>query len=146
MRRASNRSRRRGLFIINMLMTIGLLAAFVVVADRVFRLSLTTVNNATAGQEEALRQERAVEALRADVWGAAKVEPAADGTAVKIGSDHGEGIEWKNEGADVVRSQGTDERRWPGVGVGFRMENGVVVVSRNGGDVAVIRRAAGGGR
>jgi hypothetical protein len=132
------------MFIINMLMTIGLLAAFVVVADRVFRLSLVTVNKATAGQEDALRLERAIDALRADVWTSAKVEPAADGAWLKVSSDKGDGIEWKDEGADLVRSQGSEERRWPGVAVRFRVENGVVVVSRNGWDVAVVRRAGGG--
>jgi hypothetical protein len=144
MRRPSHRARRRGIFIINMLMTIGLLAAFVVVADRVFRLSLTTVNRATSGQEDALRLERALDALRADAWMSAKLEPSTDGAAVKITGGNGEAIDWRSEDEDLVRIQAKDERRWPGVGLAFRLENGVLVASRKAGDVAVIRRAGGG--
>ena len=139
----SRRPHRHGIFIINMLMTIGLLAAFVVVADRVFRLSLITVNRATAGQEDALRLERALDTLRADTWTSAKLEPAPDGSAVTITPDDGQAIVWRTGDADLVRTQANDERRWPGVGLAFRTENGVLVASRKTGDVAVIRRAGG---
>jgi hypothetical protein len=144
MRRA-NRSRRQrhGIFIINMLMTIGLLAAFVVVADRVFRLSLITVNRATAGQEDALRLERALDALRADVWTSSKLQPAAGGASLTITPDTGPTIDWRTDDADLVRTRGNDQRRWPGAALTFRTENGVLVASRKTGDVAVIRRAGG---
>jgi hypothetical protein len=127
-----------------MLMTIGLLAAFVVVADRVFRLSLTTVNRATAGQEEALRLERALGALRADVWSSAKIDPSPDGASLKVTPDNGDAVEWRSEDTGLARTHGKDQRRWLGLTLTFRAENGVVVVSRKAADVAVIRRAGGG--
>ena len=42
MRTTNRRRPRRGIFLVNILMAIGLLAAFVIVAERVFRLSILT--------------------------------------------------------------------------------------------------------
>jgi type II secretory pathway component PulJ len=137
---------RRGIFLIHMLMTIGLLAGFVIVAERVFRLSVLTVSKTAAGQEEALRLERAMEVLRADVWRAAKVEPAENGSSVRVTDAAGKTVEWQTDGqsGDLVRIEGGEERRWPELGLVFRSaEGGVLSVTTKAGEVAVLRRAGG---
>ena len=144
--RRNRRRPRRGVFIMNMLITLGLMAGFVIVAERLFRLTVMTVSKSTAGQEDALRLERALDVLRADVWGAAKVEPGANGSTVRV-TDAGQAtVEWRTEGegGDVVRVAGQDERRWPELKLAFRSEGGLLTVARGGRDVAVLRRAGGG--
>ena len=143
--RRNRRRPRRGVFIMNMLITLGLMAGFVIVAERLFRLTVMTVSKSTAGQEDALRLERALDVLRADVWGAAKIEPGANGSAVRV-TDAGQAtVEWRTEGegGDVVRAAGKDERRWPELKLAFRVEDGLLTVARGGRDVAVLRRAGG---
>ena len=143
--RRNRRRPRRGVFIMNMLVTLGLMAGFVIVAERLFRLTVMTVSKSTAGQEDALRLERALDVLRADVWGAAKVEPGANGSTVRV-TDAGQAtVEWRTEGdgGDVVRVAGAEERRWPELRLAFRAEGGLLTVTRGGRDVAVLRRAGG---
>ena len=63
------RTRRRGGFmLVNMLITIGLLAAFSVVAVRVFRLSMQTVEQSARAQEILIREGQAMGVMREDVW------------------------------------------------------------------------------
>jgi hypothetical protein len=137
---------RRGIFLVNILMAIGLLAAFVIVAERVFRLSLLTTSRVAAQQDVAGRLERATDVMRADVWGASKVE--VKGPGVVVSDADGRAVEWRTEGesGDLVRVAGGDERRWPGLGLTFRFEDGVLSVAGKSGEVAVMRRAAGGAR
>ena len=145
----SRRPRRRGIFLIHMLMTIGVLAEFVIVAERVFRLSVLTVSKSAAGQEQALRLERSLEVLRAEVWRAAKVEPAGNGSSVRVTDAAGKAVEWRTDepSGDLVRIDGGEERRWPELGLTFRSaEGGVLSVATSAGEVAVLRRAAGGAR
>lgn len=147
MRTATTRKRhRRGIFLVNILMAIGLLAAFVIVAERVFRLSILTTTRVAMAEDSAGRLERATGVLRADVWGAGKVE-SKDARLLVTDAD-GRAIEWRTdaETGDLVRVAGGDERRWPGLGLTFRFENGLVSVAGKSGEVAVMRRAAGGAR
>lgn len=144
MRSLANRTRpRRGIFLVNILMAIGLLAAFVIVAERVFRLSLLTTSRVAVAEGQAGRLERSMAVLRADVWGAQKVE-VKEGRVVATDAD-GRTIEWRSDAQnrDLVRLAAGEERRWPELGLTFRYENGLLSVANNAGELAVMRRAGG---
>jgi hypothetical protein len=145
MRKTTARRQRRGIFLIHMLMTIGLLAAFVIVAERVFRLSLLTATGVATRQEVAIRLERATDVLRADVWRAVKVEAGQDGNQVRVTDADGKTVEWRTDadGGDLVCVAAAEERRWPGLGLTFRYEDGLLSVAGKAGEVAVMRRAGG---
>lgn len=144
MNRAVNRQ-RRGIFLINMLMAIGLMGAFVIVAERVFRLSLLTSARAAASQDVAVRLERATDVLRADVWAAAAMQAEPKGGAVTLTDATGHTIEWSTEAqsGDLVRRGENQERRWPALDLTFRADNGLLSVSSKSAEVAVMRRAGG---
>jgi type II secretory pathway component PulJ len=127
--------------LVSMLITIGLLAAFSVVAVRVFRLSMQTVERSAREQELLIREGQAMGVMREDVWGAAKV--AVEAKRVRLSE-----VEWQTEGdGALVRSAGDDVRRWTGLGVMFERQGSWVVVRRGEREVALLRqRAAGGGR
>jgi hypothetical protein len=133
------------MFLLNMLLTIGLMGAFVIVAERVFRLSLLTTARVATGQDAAGRLERATDLLRADVWRAAKVEAGQGGKQVRLTDADGKTVDWRTdaEGGDLVRVADGAERRWPGLGVTFRYEDGLLSVGGKAGEVAVMRRAGG---
>ena len=134
------RLRRGGFMIVQMLVVLGLMAAFVVVAERVFRLSMQTSARAASEQEDLLRLERAMTALRADVWRAEKLE--IDKSNVHV-SGEGLDVTWRT-GADgeVRRIEGEDEQKWPGLGLEFERQGPWLVVRRAGADVALLRQAA----
>ena len=140
----TNRPRpRRGIFLVNILMAIGLLAAFVIVAERVFRLSLLTTSRVALAQDQAGRLERSLAVLRADVWAAQKVE-VKDSRLVLTDAD-ARTIEWRSDPQthDLVRAAPGDERRWPDLALTFHYENGLLSVSNNANDLAIMRQAGG---
>jgi Tfp pilus assembly protein PilX len=141
----TTRRHRRGIFLVNILMAIGLMAAFVIVAERVFRLSLLTSARAAASQDTAVRLERATDVLRADVWTATSVQANAAGTMVTLKDPAGHPIEWRTDAktGDLVRLAGEQERRWPALALSFRADNGLLSVSNKSTEVAVMRRAGG---
>ena len=134
------RTRRRGGFmLVNMLITIGLLAAFSVVAVRVFRLSMQTVERSAREQEILIREGQAMGVMREDVWGAAKVE--AEAKRLRIAD-----VEWRTEGnGDLLRVAGDEVRRWTGLGMTFEREGSWVVARRGEHEVALLRQRAAGG-
>jgi type II secretory pathway component PulJ len=133
------RRRLQGFMIVQMLVVLGLMGAFVVVADRVFRLSMQTAARAAKEQEDLQRLERAMTALRADVWRAAKIE--VDKTSVHVS---GEGLDarWKSlADGDLQRSEGDNEQQWTGLGLEFERQGPWLVVRRRGAEVALFRQA-----
>jgi hypothetical protein len=139
------RRHRRGIFLVNVLMAIGLMGAFVIVAERVFRLSLLTSARAAAGQDAAVRLERATDALRADVWTATTLQADRSGAAVTLKDPAGHTIEWRTdpETGDLLRVAGNQERRWPTLNLTFRADAGLLSVSAGSTEVAVMRRVGG---
>lgn len=137
--------RRGGFLLVNMLIVIGLLAAFGIMAERVVRLSLHTLNKAEAEQNELIRLERAMHALRADIWEARGLE-VIDKGHVRISGEAD--VEWKCEaGGDLVRVEKTEEQRWGNLDVEFDKEGAWLVVKRRGVEVALFQQAnAGGGK
>jgi hypothetical protein len=141
----SRRRPRRGIFLINILMAIGLMGAFVIIAERVFRLSLLTTARAAATQDTAVRLERATDVLRGDVWTSASVQANPAGSSVTIKDPAGHTIEWRTEPetGDLLRTAENHERRWPALNLTFRNDAGVLSVSSKSTEVAVFRRAGG---
>jgi hypothetical protein len=137
-----NRARRRGIFLVEMLIILGLLAAFGALAERVVRLSLHTLDKAGREQDELIRIERAMHALRADVWEATKVE-VADGSHLRIGGD----VEWTcGKSGELTRTEKGDEQRWMIPGITFANEDGWVVVRRDGVEVGLMQQLDGRGK
>ena len=133
---------RRGAFmLLQMLITISLLSAFVIVADRVFRLSLLTTGRETVAAEDAARLDRALAALRADVWSASTVEMLSP-TRLSAG-----GAVWAvGEDGTLTRTAGAEVRRFDGMPLRFEWRSPLLTVSRDGREVAVLRQAIGGVR
>ena len=139
------RRHRRGIFLINMLMAIGLMGAFVIVAERVFRLSLMTTARTATSQDTAIRLERATDALRDDVWTATTLQAEPAGRTLTLKDPAGRPVEWRTEAetGDLVRRAENQERRWPALNLTFRAEKGFLSVSSKSAEVAVLRRAGG---
>ena len=135
--------RRRGIFLINILMAIGLLAAFVIVAERVFRLSLLTTAHVATAEDRAARLDRALPVLRADVWTATKVDPKD--THLLITDPDGHTIDWQTDPTtgDLLRTAGTDQRRWPELHLTFHHADHLLSVTDKSGELAVLRQAGG---
>ncbi|HEY7115094.1 MAG TPA: hypothetical protein VH475_00825 [Tepidisphaeraceae bacterium] len=140
--------RHRGLMLINLLVTLGLMTAFVIVAERVFRLSLLTASKTALRQEESLRVERAMDALRADVWSATGVQVVDKSRRLRIAhGDAGAAVEWTSnvETGDLVRVADKDRQEWKRMGIAFERQGGLLSVSRGGAEVALFRQAPTGG-
>jgi type II secretory pathway pseudopilin PulG len=133
------RRRFRGFMIVQMLVVLGLMAAFVVVAERVFRLSVQTSARAALEQEDLQRLDRALTALRADVWRAGKVE--VEKSSVHVSAE-GLDATWKTLGdGELRRTQGKEEQRWAGLGLEFERQGPWLVVRRRGAEAALLRQA-----
>ena len=59
---SGRRRRSAGFMLVQMLIVLGLMGAFVIVADRVYRLSVTTAAKAAREQEDLIRLEQAMSA------------------------------------------------------------------------------------
>jgi type II secretory pathway pseudopilin PulG len=134
------RARRlRGFMIVQMLVVLGLMGAFVIVAERVFRLSMQTSTRAATEQEDLLRLERAMTQLRADVWRAGKIE--VEKFSVHV-SGAGLDATWKTiADGKLHRTEGKDEEQWTGLGLEFERQGPWLVVRRRGAEVALLRQA-----
>jgi type II secretory pathway pseudopilin PulG len=132
--------RQHGFMIVQMLIVLGVLGAFSVVAVRVFRLSMLTTERAAREQETLIRQEQAMRTLREDIGSATQVE-------VQQGRLRAGQVEWRSEpGGDLVRVAGDDQRRWTELGETFERQGAWVVVRRGGREVALLRQRTGGAR
>lgn len=136
------RTRQRGIFLVEMLIILGLLAAFGVLAERVVRLSLHTLDKTGREQDELIRIERAMHALRAVIWEAREVR-VVDGSHLRIDG----GVEWSYEkSGDLTRKEADQEQRWLIPGITFAKENQWVVVRRDGAEVALMQQMDGRGK
>ena len=135
------RLRRGGFMIVQMLVVLGLMAAFVVVAERVFRLSVQTSARAASEQEDLLRLERAMTQLRADVWRAKKLEIAKSSVHV---SAEGLDATWQTAAdGELQRTEGDAVQHWTGLGLEFERQGPWLVVRRGEAEVALLRQAVG---
>jgi type II secretory pathway component PulJ len=137
---------QRGFVLVNVIIVIGLLGAFAVVATHVFRLAIRTSSAAAVDQDERTRLEQALGVLRRDAWEAKALEIPEMSKAVLAGAGK-RPIVWttQKDGA-VVRTVDAEERRWKGLNLSFEREGRLVVVRRDGNEVALLRQASGGNR
>jgi type II secretory pathway component PulJ len=132
-----------GLILIEFLVVLGLMAAFVVVATRLFRLSMNTTTAAAKQQEDSLRLEQATHALRADVWHAKRIElPDAD--HLHLSGDRLD-VTWTTK-PELARSEDDQRQAWRGLHLRFERQGPWVVVKRGGAEVALLRQLEGGAR
>ena len=111
---------RRGVMLIEMLITIGLVAIFLVVAGKLFSTTLRLTHSSQSAASNVAAFESCVAALRRDAWGAAETV-LMPGVGVRITLGDGAVISWSadDDGALVRRIEGTSApiaRRWPGLG------------------------------
>jgi hypothetical protein len=138
----NNRGRRRGIFLVEILIILGLLVAFGALAERVVRLSLHTLDKAGHEQDELIRIERAMHALRADVWAAREVR-VVDGSHLRIDGK----IDWTCEkSGELTRVEKEGEQRWVIPGITFAKEDQWVVVRRDGAEVELMQQMDGRGK
>ncbi|MDB5324280.1 MAG: hypothetical protein JWN40_5911 [Phycisphaerales bacterium] len=131
---------RRAFMLVQMLLVLGLMGAFVIVADRVFRLSVQTSARAAKEQEDLLRLEQAMTALRAEVWQAAKVE-TPDKSTVHLTAE-GTDVTWQTlPDDDLKRTDKDSEQQWTALNLSFERQGSWLVVSRRGAEIALLRQA-----
>ena len=140
----SNRHRRpAGIILIELLLVLGLMAAFVVVATRLFRLSMNATTAAATQQEDSLRLEQATHALRADVWHAKRIE-LPDAGHLHLTGDKLD-VTWTTQ-PELARGEDDQRQEWRGLDLRFERQGPWVVVKRGGAEVALLRQLEGGAR
>ena len=130
---------RRGLMLVEMLIVIGILAAFILVAGKLFTTTLRMTQTSHESSADVAAYESFARVIRRDAWGAAEVSALPQGgIAIKRGD--GVVINWlADDGGAVVRRTGDNrepELRWPGLGGKVRLvadPAGVVVRSGDAG-------------
>ena len=141
----TTRPHRSGIMLIEMLMAIILLSAFLLISTQVFVATMKL--NAEAGKvhTDSVRLDSALRTLRADVW-AAKEMSSRDGAVVLKPSTGPQEIRWmvEKDGTLVrtaTRDGKTEQRRFPSElpGVTFEVKDPEVVLR-----VPDTRRARGG--
>ncbi len=121
----------RGFALIELLLTIGLLAAFLVIAARLFTATMRLTHRSAVAAAEVSAYESLVRTMRADVWSASAIALLPDGGVRLSGvqsSGGGGTVNWQREvdasnsgeslgdrlmirGAD--RDGHADQKRWP---------------------------------
>ncbi len=134
--RQSRSNRRRGFWLIELMMVIGLLAAFGMVSIVVFRMSSRATFTAGQTLEAAQRFDQAVRMLRTDVMGSSSIK--ADGaSSVELQSPDGPVVWQIRPDGWLIRRQGRDETRWERMPADLRFETGAarltVIVPTAGG-------------
>lgn len=129
-----NRRRCRGMFLIEMLVVIGLLAAFLIISARLLTSMIRLSRQASDAEDRIVRFDSAVRVLRGDAWSATGI--AGDAGAVTIERDQTT-IEWRSaEDGSLVRTLNVPDappqaQRWPELGgqLQFRVEGPVLIVA-----------------
>jgi prepilin-type N-terminal cleavage/methylation domain-containing protein len=123
--------RSRAFTLFELLVTLILLGAFSMVASKVFRLTIRTLEGAPAVQDQAVALDGMVETLRRDVWSAAKIE-RADATSLRLTVGRSE-VRWHFEPGSAERTEmqaEMPERHWT--------TGGPISVAQAGGSTVVI--------
>jgi len=137
----SRRKRGRAFLFLNMMVVLGLIAAFAVMAEHIARLSLQTLNKTGVEQDELIRIERALFQLREDVWNASSVE-AIDKEHVRVTSDRGIAIDWQTVlPGDLTRTEKGEEQHWADLKLSFERQGVWLVVRRGVAEVALFQQA-----
>lgn len=111
--------RRRGLMLLEMLITIGVFAIFLVLAGKLFAATLRLTHSSNIAARDMAAFESCVAALRRDAWDAVETT-SLGGSGVRIRRGDGRTITWSedDQGALVRSDEAGAEvaRRWLGMG------------------------------
>jgi type II secretory pathway component PulJ len=134
------RSRRRGLILFEIMVTLALLATFALVSTQLLRRSLSVAHDANLATGLTSTFDSALNQMRRDVWGAARLH-TPDGKTLKIDRADGRRITWSAANpASLVRlvevskdSPDTEDlapREWSGIATRatFAVENSVLML------------------
>jgi len=119
---------RRGVMLLEMLIAIGMLAIFLVLAGKLFSTTLRLTHASHTATKDVALFESCVAALRRDAWSAAEMTALPHGgVRIRPGGRAGATIDWSadNDGALVRRTEGTtvpNARRWPGMGTTLTLQ------------------------
>jgi type II secretory pathway pseudopilin PulG len=131
--------RRRGFLLVNILVVLMLLGAFMLAATRVFRLSILSTQSASREQERALRLEQAMRALRADVWQASAVQSVQPNQLQLTTGDSP--VRWDIDGeGNLTRSAGKDSQSWSTLNMTFSGDGRAILVKRKDEPIAVLEQ------
>jgi hypothetical protein len=131
---------RRAFMLIQIMFVLVLLAAFTVAGTRVLRMSVLTTQKASREQEWALRVERALGALRADVWQAKSIDSNEPGRLRISGGTDGP-VEWRTgDDGELVRSTDNGVQKWPELHVRFQGQGLAILLTHNQHTLAVLER------
>ena len=108
---------RAGFSLLEMLITIGLVAIFIVLAGKLFTTTLRLTRTSNDAARTVSAYEASVAALRRDAWGATEVTALPEGGGVRVARGDAEAVTWSSDGEGaLVRREGQSVQRWPEVG------------------------------
>lgn len=120
------RRRKRGFTVLEMTITIGLLAVVALLISRLAGSTLKTIDQTRTADRGNAALDRALMLLRQDTWSASAIKPNADGS-ITVGE-----ATWRSAEQTVTRSQGGDETLRVGTPIALRTEGAEVVVEAAG--------------
>ena len=113
----SGTKRRRGVMLLEMLITIGLLAIFIALAAKLFTTTLRLTQTSNEASRTVAAYESAVAALRRDAWGANEVAALPEQGGLRVTRGDGSAVTWSiDDDSAMVRREGQSVLCWPEVG------------------------------
>ena len=139
--------RRRGFTLVEVLLALSLLGVFSLVAYRLLGANMKVTEATLMADSNSARFDRAVAALRTDVFDSASLEMPSPGLLRVHGSDK-QLVEWKIDHNTICRTQASARRAWDvGQPLDLKLDGAVVLLSVNGDDqLAMAARPKGGTR
>lgn len=139
--------RRRGFTLVEVLLALSLLGVFSLVAYRLLGANMKVTEATLMADSNSARFDRAVAALRTDVFDSASLEMPSPGLLRVHGSDK-QIVEWKIDHNTICRTQASARRTWDvGQPLDLKLDGAVVLLSVNGDDqLAMAARPKGGTR
>jgi prepilin-type N-terminal cleavage/methylation domain-containing protein len=120
------RNRNGGFTLLEMLITIGVLAVLALLMSRLAGSTFKTIDQTRSADRGNAAMDRALMLLRQDAWSAGKIGANADGS-ITVGE-----ATWRSADSTVTRSQGGDETLRVGTPIALRVEAAEVVVETAG--------------
>jgi hypothetical protein len=136
----SPRPRNRGIFLVNMLLVIGLIGAFTMIASRLMHLALHTTYQVSQDDNDLIRLGQAMTVLRNDIWNASEIENA-DKSHLRTNA-----AQWAiTPSGDLTRNAGDDHRQWQGLKIEFERQGVWLIVHHHGREIALMQQSQSGG-
>ena len=104
--------RRKGIFLIELLGYLVIMAAVAVVVGDLINLLMKTMRSTAERDTMIARVDSAMDQLRRDTWGAQAIRPGADGVEIV---QPGGSVTWKSLDGVLTRTDGGTPRVWVGM-------------------------------